>query len=442
MELDFIRLFNKKLEEKNIDWEVSALASPDGKLFSLGSDSKLIGRIFELISYNILQEIADENGLILYPSPQQTVYPDFTLMRSEADTEKIAVDIKTTYRKFLKNGQPSGYVFTLGSFAEEDKHMQEYNEYLNHLKEWSDIEKTRREAVKIIEDEIKYISEGIHEDLAPLYIKRDEIASDILEEKKKIIRIYNRFKKPVDDFLNANRELLSGYSICIRSGIVIDTTFQQNVFDYINKQKRNVFKDDNYQLYKTIEELGDIESVEEYLNIPKKIIEKMSEFPDGIIPQIKESKMLDFYNYLFGLGYLTNKYELVSDGKTLDKLSPGERGALLLIFYLLLDLRDIPLVIDQPEDNLDNQSVAKVLVPFIQAAKNRRQIILVTHNPNLAVVADSDQIIHVKIDKENDQLVEVEAGGIEDDTINQSIVTILEGTMLSFKKRELKYIEG
>ena len=42
MELDFIRLFNKKLEEKDIDWEVSALASPDGKLFSLGSDSKLI----------------------------------------------------------------------------------------------------------------------------------------------------------------------------------------------------------------------------------------------------------------------------------------------------------------------------------------------------------------------------------------------------------------
>lgn len=167
----------------------------------------------------------------------------------------------------------------------------------------------------------------------------------------------------------------------------------------------------------------------------------MNEFPDGIIPQIKESKILDFYNYLFGLGYLTNKYELVSDNKTLDKLSPGERGALLLIFYLLLDLRDIPLVIDQPEDNLDNQSVAKVLVPFIQAAKNRRQIILVTHNPNLAVVADSDQIIHVKIDKENEQLVEVEAGGIENDAINQSIVTILEGTMFSFKKRELKYIE-
>lgn len=115
--MDFIRLFNKKLEEKDINWDVSALISPDGKLFSLGSDSKLIGRIFELVSYGILREIADENGLILHPSSRQTVYPDFTLMRSENDTEKIAIDIKTTYRKFLKNGQPSGYVFTLGSFA-------------------------------------------------------------------------------------------------------------------------------------------------------------------------------------------------------------------------------------------------------------------------------------------------------------------------------------
>lgn len=340
------------------------------------------------------------------------------------------------YYNFLKENN-----FVKGDAALPDKDAREKTSGLNNLKEWSDIEKTCREAVKVVEDEIKYISGGIQGDLKSLYFKRDEIARDILEEKKKIIQIYNRFKKPVDDFLSKNGDLLSDYSICIRSGLTIDTTFEKNLFDYINRQKRNVFKEDNYQLYKTIEELGDIECIEEYLNIPNKIIEKMSEFPDGIIPQIKESRMLDFYNYLFGLGYLTNKYELVSDGKTLDKLSPGERGALLLIFYLLLDLRDIPLVIDQPEDNLDNQSVTKVLVPFIQTAKNRRQIILVTHNPNLAVVADSDQIIHVKIDKENDQLVEVEAGGIENDVINQAIVTILEGTMLSFKKRELKYIE-
>ena len=135
--MDFINVFNKKMAEKDINWEVSALASPGGKLFSLGSDSKLIGRIFELITYNILQEIADENGMLLHPSKAQTVYPDFTLMRNEFDTEKIAVDIKTTYRKFKKNGNPSGYVFTLGSFA---SYMRDgtknisfpYNQYVKH----------------------------------------------------------------------------------------------------------------------------------------------------------------------------------------------------------------------------------------------------------------------------------------------------------------------
>lgn len=137
MKFDFIDAFNRKITEKNIDWEVSALAAPDGRIFSLGSDSKLIGRIFELISYNILQEIADENGFILQPSEQQTVYPDFTLMKSKADTEKIAIDIKTTYRTFKKNGEPGGYGFTLGSYASFMRNgtkniMFPYDQYAKH----------------------------------------------------------------------------------------------------------------------------------------------------------------------------------------------------------------------------------------------------------------------------------------------------------------------
>ena len=117
MKENFVELFNNKIRGKKIDWNVSALVAPDGKLYSLGSDSKLIGRIFELISQNVLQEIADENELVLYPSPKQTVYPDFTLMKDENDLEKIAIDIKTTYRKFYRDGSPKGYVFTLGSYA-------------------------------------------------------------------------------------------------------------------------------------------------------------------------------------------------------------------------------------------------------------------------------------------------------------------------------------
>ena len=73
------------------------------------------------------------------------------------------------------------------------------------------------------------------------------------------------------------------------------------------------------------------------------------------------------------------------------ELSPGERGMVLLVFYLALSKDNIPLITDQPEDNLDNQSVYKKLVPCINEAKNNRQVIIVTHNPNIAVACDAEQ---------------------------------------------------
>lgn len=327
--------------------------------------------------------------------------------------------------------------------AEENRNIELYDTYIKEYQDWDKVKQEKEENVRKIETELNYIEGEIKEDLAPLYQKRKEITDDIFAEKKKIIDLYNKFKKPVDEFLTDKADLLEKYSISIRSGLVINENFENEVFSYVNKQRKNVFRDNEYQLAKTVDLLGELDNIEQYVDIPDAIIDKMKSYDDenAIVSQLKENKWLEFYNYLFGLQYIQNKYELVSDNKTLEKLSPGERGALLLIFYLLLDLRDIPLIIDQPEDNLDNQSVAGILVPFIQAAKKRRQIILVTHNPNLAVVADSDQIIHVRMDKENKNLVTVTAGGIENKEINESIVTILEGTMLSFRKRDEKYID-
>ena len=147
----------------------------------------------------------------------------------------------------------------------------------------------------------------------------------------------------------------------------------------------------------------------------------------------------EMYEFVYSLSYLDYNYQLRQGGKLLDQLSPGERGALLLVFYLLLDKNDIPLVIDQPEDNLDNHSVASILVPFIRAAKAKRQIIMVTHNPNLAVVADSEQVIYVEIDKEHDNLFRFASGSIENPSINEKIVHVLEGAMPAFNKRKDKY---
>jgi predicted ATPase len=147
----------------------------------------------------------------------------------------------------------------------------------------------------------------------------------------------------------------------------------------------------------------------------------------------------DVYDYLFGLGYLRPRFELLWRDKPLDQLSPGERGTLLLVFYLLIDRREVPLIIDQPEENLDNETITELLVPAIKFARERRQVVIVTHNPNLAVVCDADQIIHAYIDKANGNRITYTSGSIEDPRITELIVNVLEGTKPAFDLRDAKY---
>jgi ABC-type lipoprotein export system ATPase subunit len=147
----------------------------------------------------------------------------------------------------------------------------------------------------------------------------------------------------------------------------------------------------------------------------------------------------DVYDYVYGLEYLEPIYKLRWDGKSIEQLSPGERGNLLLIFYLLIDRDNIPLVIDQPEENLDNNTVYRTLVPCIKEAKKRRQIVMVTHNPNLAVVCDAEQVICAEMFKDRANEIRYVAGSIENPLINQKIIDILEGTRPAFDKRDAKY---
>lgn len=106
-----------------------------------------------------------------------------------------------------------------------------------------------------------------------------------------------------------------------------------------------------------------------------------------------------------------------------------------------MDQNDIPLVIDQPEENLDNQTVFKTLVPSIKDAKKRRQIVIVTHNPNLAVVCDAEQVVYSEINKSNGNEVVYLSGSIEELVINRKILDVLEGTRPAFDKRDAKYLD-
>ena len=131
-------------------------------------------------------------------------------------------------------------------------------------------------------------------------------------------------------------------------------------------------------------------------------------------------------------------FKLKMGERDLNELSPGERGIVLLIFYLALSKESKPIIIDQPEDNLDNQSVYSKLVPCICRAKQKRQVIIVTHNPNIAVACDAEQIVFCKMDK-NSYQIRYEAGSIENPEIRKHVIDVLEGTEPAFDLRRRKY---
>ncbi len=153
----------------------------------------------------------------------------------------------------------------------------------------------------------------------------------------------------------------------------------------------------------------------------------------------KGKTVADLYTWLYGLTYVKPRYLLRWDGKDVEQLSPGERGTLLLIFYLLVDDSDLPLIIDQPEANLDNTTVAEKLVDCIRDACERRQVIIVTHNPNLAVVCDADQIIHATLDRPAGNKLRYETGALEHPNLNRFTINVLEGGRVPFDIRDNTY---
>lgn len=118
------------------------------------------------------------------------------------------------------------------------------------------------------------------------------------------------------------------------------------------------------------------------------------------------------------------------------KLSLGQQQSVLLALILSADSTR-PLIIDQPEDNLDGEFIYKTLVPVLRHAKERRQVIIVTHNPNVAVLGDAEQIIVMKAFSDRGEIVA--RGSIDDSDTRQAACDILEGAQEAFLRRARMY---
>jgi ABC-type lipoprotein export system ATPase subunit len=189
-----------------------------------------------------------------------------------------------------------------------------------------------------------------------------------------------------------------------------------------------------------------------------KLIEQFTAF-DGesilIEDQLRENYSLeDFYNWLYDPTVFEIVSSLTFDDTDLYLLSPGQKGIILLMLYLEIDTGDYrPLIIDQPEENLDNLSVYKDLINYFRDRKQYRQIIMVTHNPNLVVNTDAEQIIIANYAGRRiprlmycsgsleDQAKDIPATPVEEleDGIIEQVCNILEGGEPAFGKRKRKY---
>jgi hypothetical protein len=139
-------------------------------------------------------------------------------------------------------------------------------------------------------------------------------------------------------------------------------------------------------------------------------------------------------------------------------MSPGKKNIVMLKILIELSNAECPILIDQPEDDLDNRSIYVDLVKFLETKKNERQVITVTHNPNVVIGSDAEEIIvanqegQIKGRENVKYKFEYVTGAIENSFTNsdadgvlfklgirEHICDILEGGAKAFQERERRY---
>ena len=295
--------------------------------------------------------------------------------------------------------------------------------------------------------EIEYLTQlpGL---LAKLKANRRKMSKEIHGQIQATVNEYQHLYEPVQNFVQSAEQMEMSLPLEFHVRIE-EVDFEDQFFNRLNRQVRGTFSgvEEGGQHLRGVLQEASFATAEDAVTFAE-LIDLMlhADQRDGqheretrLADQLRKGgDPVDMLDYVFGLDYLSPRYSLTYAGQEIGQLSPGERGLLLLVFYLLVDKGDIPIVIDQPEENLDNQTIFKILVKCIKKAKERRQVIMVTHNPNLAVVCDAEQIIYASCDKQQHRF-EYLCGAIEHPDIKAMVVQILEGTEPAFKNRQSKY---
>ncbi|MHA1740218.1 MAG: TrlF family AAA-like ATPase [Candidatus Heimdallarchaeota archaeon] len=297
------------------------------------------------------------------------------------------------------------------------------------LGQLSGIEKTHAEILKEMED-IKADIESFGNQLKQLEKKKELLKSLETERMRNfsdLLSKYWEWRKYYEDvievFSRGKSEIMSG--INFKSS----TYFNKNKFIELGLDildQRIVKKD---EIEKTTALLETI-IIENTLDKLQGFIQKIFKYENSL----KETRTnYDFYKWIFD-NYFSLSTKIYFKEISINKLSMGQKGMVLLKLFLAEG--DCPLIVDQPEESLDNKFIYDELVRAFKEAKKERQILIATNNANLVVNTDAEQIIVAEFDNNK---ITYKLGMLEDLKMREKIIPILEGGKEAFIKREEKY---
>lgn len=318
---------------------------------------------------------------------------------------------------------------------------QKLSPILNKMKRRSELEENRKQK-EILEN-------------TKIQIENSKKIKDknIIDQKKKLHEIKTNLENVIDLFQITNKQY-NGYTIS--GGLYLQSNLEFDDKNY-NKYIFNLF--DQRKVSKGIEE-GILDPEYQY---SEDFCEKWFNFIKGSL-EGKYDKYLkknqsheDLLTQISILPLIMPK-NIIKENDSLDKMSPGKRA--IVVLELLLEKSansKNPILIDQPEDNLDNRSISTELVNLLRKVSLNRQVIIITHNANLVVLSDSDEVIVANQDPnltenikyrfeyitgslENSRSVDNSTEKLLDKGIRNNVTDILEGGVEAFRTRERKYL--
>ena len=258
------------------------------------------------------------------------------------------------------------------------------------LKEIEKSEKKKEELRKSLTDKLTDINNLWLEEYR---ILEDEIKRINNTENKLEIEV--KYKDRRDKFLTELRQVFRGTGVRDNSYQSIESTYK----DFI-------------EIYKNLKPLEEILNENHFTEFKKRFSENL---PDLLTYQVE------------------NNFIIKYNGKPLKDHSLGQRASALILFLLAQHENDI-LIIDQPEDDLDNQTIYEEVIKEIKKLKGSMQFIFATHNANIPVLGDSEKIIACKYNLEVE--IELHSGTIDEHETQEQIVNIMEGGQEAFKRRK------